>query len=80
LANRQLSVARWLVSNHADVHHISARGWTPVFSLFGDEPQHQASCDVFLELLSAASFDDFSAQDGNGWTVMHRAAAHGNGD
>jgi ankyrin repeat protein len=73
-------VSRWLVENRADVHHISARGWTPAFSLFGSESCHQDSCEEFLELLSAASFSDFNAQDGDGWSIMHRVAAFGTAD
>jgi ankyrin repeat protein len=80
LAHRQYIVARWLLGNGADVHHISARGWTPAFSLFGEESYHQNSCEEFLELLLGASFDNFNAQDGAGWTIMHRAAAWGNAD
>src|SRR5882757_7830454 len=80
LAHRQYIVARWLLDNRADVHHISARGWTPAFSLFGEESRHQNSCEEFLELLLGASFDNFNAQDGAGWTIMHRAAAWGNAD
>jgi hypothetical protein len=66
------------LQNHVDVHHISARGWTAAFSLFGVEPEHQDPCEEFLEAISAASFSDFDAQDGDGWTAMHRAAAFGN--
>ncbi|RDL32359.1 uncharacterized protein BP5553_08815 [Venustampulla echinocandica] len=77
-AHRQLSVVRYLLENRVDVHHISARGWTAAFSLFGEEPEHQAPCEEFLEVISAASFSDFDAQDGDGWTAMHRAAAFGN--
>jgi ankyrin repeat protein len=66
------------LKNGVDVHHISARGWTPAFSLFGEEPEHQAPCEEFLEVISAASFSDLDAQDGDGWTAMHRAAAFGN--
>ncbi|KAF8860338.1 ankyrin [Acephala macrosclerotiorum] len=80
LAHRQFSVARWLLENRADVHHISARGWTPAFSLFGAESRHQAPCEEFLELLSGAGFDDFNARDGEGWTILHRTAAYGTAD
>ncbi|KAH8651856.1 ankyrin repeat-containing domain protein [Tricladium varicosporioides] len=77
-AHRQPLVARWLLRNRVDAHQISARGWTAPFSLFGDEPEHQAPCEEYLEIISAASFSDFDAQDGDGWTAMHRAAAFGN--
>ncbi|RDL41307.1 uncharacterized protein BP5553_01286 [Venustampulla echinocandica] len=80
LAHRQYAVARWLLENGADVHHISARGWTPLFSLFGAQPCHSGPCGEFLELFSAACFDDFNAQDRDGWTIMHRAAAFGNAE
>jgi ankyrin repeat protein len=80
LAHRQYVVARWLLDNRADIHHISARGWTPAFSLFGEESHHYESCEEFLELLLGASFNNFNAKDGAGWTVMHRAAAWGNAD
>lgn len=62
------------------MHHISAKGWTPAFSLFGLESCNQDPCENFLELLSAASFDDFNAQDREGWTIMHRAAHLGTGN
>ncbi|KAG4442957.1 hypothetical protein IFR05_001570 [Cadophora sp. M221] len=75
--HRKLHVACWLLSNEADVHHISARGWTPAFGLFGDGPIYKAPCDKFLDSLAGASFGDFDAQDGEGWSAMHRAAAYG---
>ena len=80
LAHRQYSAARWLVAHKVDVHHISARGWNPAFSLFGEESCHVDSCEDFLTLLSTASFGDFNAQDQAGWTIMHRAAVFGNAD
>lgn len=81
--HRKLAVARWLVNLlpnfKADVHHISARGWTAAFGLFGDvvdAPQYNAPCDDFLEFLSGSMFGDLNAQDIDGWSVMHRAAAY----
>jgi len=78
---RQVDCARMLISRGADVHHINAKGWTPAFSIFGFIPDaHRMPCNEYLEILSAASFADFDAQDGEGWTCMHRAAAFGNAE
>lgn len=59
--------------------HISAKGWTPAFDLFGYEWIHHSkeSCNEYLELLSAASFSEINNQDVDGWSAMHRAAAFG---
>ena len=80
IAYGQLAVARWLLANGADVHHISAKGWTPAFSLFGGEVNVQKQSEDFLTLLSGAAFDNFDAQDREGYTIMHRAALVGTGN
>ena len=77
---RQLHVAHWLLENGADVHHAGTRGWTPIFSLFGSEACHQEPIEDYLQLLEEYSFDNWNAKDTSGWTVMHRAAAHGTGE
>ncbi|KAH7351315.1 ankyrin repeat-containing domain protein [Rhexocercosporidium sp. MPI-PUGE-AT-0058] len=76
-SHRNLPIARWLLHKEADAHYISARGWTAAFGLFGDAPMYKAPCDEFLDCLASASFVDLDAQDGEGWSVMHRAAAYG---
>ena len=62
--------------------HVSAKGWTPAFNLFGYESIHhtKGSCIEYLQLLSAASFSEFDIQDVDGWSVMHRAAAFGSAE
>ncbi|KAH9214426.1 hypothetical protein DL95DRAFT_409495 [Leptodontidium sp. 2 PMI_412] len=65
-AHRKLHAACWLLNNKADVHHISARGWTAAFGLFGDALMYKALCDEFLDSLASASFVDFDAQDRDG--------------
>jgi ankyrin repeat protein len=79
---RQTPIARLLLSKGAEVHHINAKGWTPTFSLFGYtvSPEYSTTCKEYLEILSAASFTEFDAQDGEGWSCMHRAAAFGHAD
>jgi ankyrin repeat protein len=63
----------------ARVDHISAKGWTPAFNLFGYKWIHNThgSCVEYLELLSSATFSEFDIQDIDGWSAMHRAAAFG---
>ena len=74
-----MAIARLFLERGAKIDHISAKGWTPAFNLFGyrwihgsDEP-----CTEYLDLLSAASFSEFDIQDVDGWSAMHRAAAFG---
>ncbi len=59
--------------------HISAKGWTPAFNLFGYKWIHNTdgSCMEYLELLCSATFSEFDIQDIDGWSAMHRAAAYG---
>jgi ankyrin repeat protein len=79
---KRLDIARLLLSKGAEVHHIDAKGWTPTFSLFGYKVSLgcPTTCIEYLETLSAASFSEFDAQDGEGWSCMHRAAAFGCAD
>jgi ankyrin repeat protein len=79
-ASRKLHIARVLVENGAKIDHISAKGWTPAFNLFGYEWLHKTEepCNEYLDLLSTASFSEYDVQDAAGWSVMHRAAAFGN--
>ncbi|CAG8960727.1 hypothetical protein HYFRA_00002263 [Hymenoscyphus fraxineus] len=79
-ASRQIEIARLLIEKGAQVDHVSARGWTAVFYLFGYDWIHGnkgESCIKYLNLLSAASFSEFDVQDADGWSVMHRAASWG---
>ncbi|CAG8976003.1 hypothetical protein HYALB_00007530 [Hymenoscyphus albidus] len=79
-ASRQIEIARLLIKKGAQVDHVSARGWTAVFYLFGYEWIHGnkgESCIEYLNLLSAASFSDCDVQDVDGWSVMDRAASWG---
>ena len=78
-ASRKIDVARLFILKGARVDHISAKGWTPAFNLFGYDWIHQTegSCLEYLELLSSSSFSEFDIQDEDGWTAMHRAAAFG---
>lgn len=79
-ASRQIEIARLLLEKGSRVDHVSAKGWTPVFNLFGYEWLHgtqQPSCLEYLQLLSAAGFSDWNIQDTSGWTVMHGAAYYG---
>ncbi|KAK0109536.1 Ankyrin repeat domain-containing protein 60 [Cadophora gregata] len=73
-----IEIARLLISNGTEIHHINATGWTPAFHIFGTAPNPilRSSCEC-IEMLSAASFNDFDTQDTEGWTCMHRAAAYG---
>ena len=63
------------------MYHINAKGWTPIFNIFG-----QAGVDKvlpskeYIEMLSAVSFADLDLQDGEGWSCVHRAAAYGTAD
>ncbi|KAE8444702.1 hypothetical protein EG329_014360 [Mollisiaceae sp. DMI_Dod_QoI] len=78
-ASRKIDVARLFIARGARVDHISAKGWTPAFNLFGYKWIHETdgSCVEYLELLSAATFSEFDIQDIDGWSAMHRAAAFG---
>jgi ankyrin repeat protein len=79
-ASRRIDIARLLLERGSRVDHISAKGWTPAFNLFGYDYMHekkQPSCVEYLQLLSAAGFSDWDIQDVAGWTAMHRAAFHG---
>ena len=75
--SRQISIARLLLAEGAEVHHINADGWTPAFRLFGFNSQASTPCDEYLEALAASSFTEVDAQDKEGWSCMHRAAAFG---
>jgi len=70
-----VNFARLLISKGADVQNISARGWTPAFRLW--YPWSSSISLENLQLLSAASFDNFDAQDAFGWSSAHRAAFYG---
>jgi ankyrin repeat protein len=73
------NIARKLISCGADVHHISARGWTTAISTFCYATVEETSpAQEILEILSASNFTGFDVQDAEGWTCMHRAAAYGN--
>ncbi|KAH7306146.1 ankyrin repeat-containing domain protein [Rhexocercosporidium sp. MPI-PUGE-AT-0058] len=77
----QIEIARILISNGTEIHHINAAGWTPAFHIFGTMPNPTLkSSHESLEILSSASFTDFDTQDVEGWTCMHRAAAYGRAD
>ncbi|KAG4440094.1 hypothetical protein IFR05_004437 [Cadophora sp. M221] len=74
----QIEIARILISNGTEIHHINATGWTPAFHIFGTMPNTTLqSSHESLEILSSASFTDFNTQDFEGWTCVHRAAAYG---
>lgn len=81
-ASRKIDIVRLFIEKGARVDHISAKGWTPAFNLFGYEWIHKTkgSCVEYLQLLSAATFSEFDIQDVDGWSVMHRAAAYGSAD
>ena len=81
-ASRKLDIVRLFIEKGARVDHVSAKGWTPAFNLFGYEWIHhkKESCIEYLQLLSAASFSEFDIQDVDGWSAMHRAAAFGSAE
>ncbi|KUJ13905.1 ankyrin [Mollisia scopiformis] len=76
---RRMDIARLLLSRGADIHHICARGWTPIFHVW--QPR-SVPCQAHesIEFLSGASFGGYNAQDSVGWTAMHRAAAFGSAE
>ncbi|KAL5317849.1 hypothetical protein ACEPPN_014949 [Leptodophora sp. 'Broadleaf-Isolate-01'] len=77
----QIEIARILISNGTEIHHINATGWTPAFHIFGTMPNPTPqSSHESLEILSSASFTDFNTQDVEGCTCMHRAAAYGHAE
>ncbi|CZR69210.1 uncharacterized protein PAC_19110 [Phialocephala subalpina] len=83
LSCRKMPVARLLMDRGAEFGHINSKGWTPAFSLFGTPSPGflpRDSCGQYLEILAAASFTDFHAQDREGWSIMHRAAAFDTAD
>lgn len=78
-ASRKIDIARLFITRGARVDHISAKGWTPAFNLFGFKWIHKTDdpCVEYLELLSSSTFSEFDIRDVDGWTAMHRAAAFG---
>jgi hypothetical protein len=60
----------------ANVETTSIEGLTAAAYLFG--PRRPRSSQVeFIDILACNSFSQFDAQDGDGWTTLHRAAAWG---
>jgi len=78
-AYRKIDIARLIISKGADVHHINARGRTAAINIFGFvESDETTTCDEYLDILKGQSIIDFDAQDCEGWSCMHAAAAYGN--
>ena len=73
--NRQVGIARFLLSQGARLDYISPRGWTPVTFLF--HPSNPVVPTEFFDLLSTSGFTDFDVQDRYGSTPLHRAAMWG---
>lgn len=92
-AARKLDIARLLYSRGADIDSPNAKGWTPLFYLFGSigNPElapatssdlpfvHESPVVEYLQFLCSASLQDIDAQDSRGWASLHRAAIHGQG-
>lgn len=74
--HRKADIARLLIDNRADVDHVGADRYTPLFNLF-NEGESAGSCDEFLDLLAANDFQNMNMQTSTGWTALHRAAAWG---
>lgn len=77
-ATAQPDVARQLIRYGADIEYLSARGWS-VISYLWEYGRLCRNNIEFYEMCSAQEFTAFDAQDGAGWTCLHRAAAYGTG-
>jgi ankyrin repeat protein len=73
-------MARLLLrTKSVDVESTNRDGDTVASYLYGkSRPKEQQT--EFIEMLASHSFSQFSAQDKNGWTVLHRAAAWGSAE
>lgn len=82
LSRRQIDIVRLLLSRGADLQHVSAWGWSPVFYLWrwGWVCYPQASVTDFLDALMCQSDFDWSHEglfDIEGFALIHRAAICG---
>lgn len=73
---RHPAIARLLLCNGANVEVFGADGFTAASYLYGPFRPRIAQTE-FVEILACNSFSHFNAQDTDGWTVLHRAAAWG---
>jgi ankyrin repeat protein len=74
---RQPKIARLLLrTKRADVEALGERGFTAASYLYGNSRPNTEQTE-FIEILASHSFSHFNAEDRDGWTVLHRAAAWG---
>jgi len=69
-------MARILRRSGANFEMIGHDGNTAASYLFGNT-RPQTPQTEFIDILACNSFSQFNAQDTNGWTILHRAAAWG---
>lgn len=69
-------MSRLLLKYGADFNHISAVGFTPLFHLYNPGSVESVRPE-FLEMLISRGFANINVQSIEGWTALHRAAAHG---
>lgn len=65
-----------LRTKRADIEALGARGFTAASYLYGNSRPNVQQTE-FIEILASHSFSHFNAEDRDGWTVLHRAAAWG---
>lgn len=73
---RQPGAARLLLRAGANAEHLAYNGFTAASHLYGSTRPKIPQTE-FIEILANNSFSNFNAQDKDGWSALHRAAAWG---
>ena len=80
LSSRNMQIVRLLLSRGADMYHVSAWGWSPVFYLWDWIDGRQESATDFIEALACYSGFVWSHKglfDVEGFALIHRASICG---
>jgi ankyrin repeat protein len=77
---RHVNIARLLISHKADAENINDDNVAPLFHLFQPGPRNKsAAARELLDIALPYSVSNINVQSCEGWTALHRAAAHGTG-
>jgi hypothetical protein len=67
-----------LLGAGADLHYTNCRLWTSARYIFDPERFNRKTIEL-LDISATADLGQWDAQDSVGWTILHRAAAYGQG-